>query len=156
MSNSSETVEIGLIGLGVMGASLALNFAENNGRIAVMNRSPGRTKALLADAGQLASNLVPCYSIDEFVRTIKPPRPVIMMVDAGPAVDEQSKALAQSLSQGDILIDCGNSDFQDTQRRSAAFSAQGFEYLGVGVSGGKEGARHGPSIMAGGNPASWE
>jgi 6-phosphogluconate dehydrogenase len=151
-----EKAEIGLIGLGVMGSNLALNIAEKGHRIAVFNRTTARTTAFFADAaGGLQGSIVPCETIDALVAAIRPPRPVIIMVQAGRAVDEQIALLSAALSPGDIIIDAGNANFRDTIRRVSELQNSRLAFLGVGVSGGEEGARHGPSIMAGGTEESY-
>ena len=147
--------EIGLIGLGVMGSNLALNIAEKGNRIAVFNRTPERTDAFMAQAGDLKANLVPSKTMEEFIASIRPPRPVIIMVKAGEAVDEQIAALKKLMSKDDIIIDAGNANFRDTMRRFQELVGSGLTFIGMGVSGGEEGARHGPSIMVGGTPASY-
>ncbi|TKT82729.1 NADP-dependent phosphogluconate dehydrogenase [Aquamicrobium sp. LC103] len=142
--------EIGLIGLGVMGSNLALNIAEKGHAVAVYNRTSAKTGAFFENAGELRQNLVPCASLAELVSQIKPPRPIILMVQAGKAVDEQIDGLRDLLSQDDIIIDAGNANFRDTMRRFAKLEGSGLTFIGMGVSGGEEGARHGPSIMVGG------
>ncbi len=141
---------IGLIGLGVMGANLALNIAEKGFPIAVANRTAETTVRFHAGAGTLAERITPCGSIPELVAAIRAPRTVIIMVKAGEPVDAQIAELRPYLSPGDTIIDAGNADFHDTRRRDEAFSGSGFNFVGMGVSGGEEGARHGPSIMVGG------
>ncbi len=143
--------DIGLVGLGVMGANLALNMAKKGSTVAVYNRTPSRTDAFMSAAGGLADRLTPCRSIGELVASVRPPRPVVIMVAAGPAVDDQADALAADMAAGDVLIDAGNANFRDTRRRVEAYAGRDLEFLGIGVSGGEEGARHGPSIMAGGS-----
>ena len=145
-----EKAEIGLIGLGVMGSNLALNIAEKGHRIAVFNRTDAAIGAFVKRAGDLAGRIEPCRSLDSLVRSIRGPRPIILMIPAGDPVDQQIEALKPLLDENDILIDAGNANFHDTVRRMAALSQSGPQFLGVGVSGGEEGARHGPSIMAGG------
>jgi 6-phosphogluconate dehydrogenase len=147
--------QIGLIGLGVMGANLALNMAEKGFTVAVYNRTAEKTDAFMAQAGSLAARLVPCKSQAELAAAIEPPRPVVLMVPAGAAVDQQADILAGDLARGDIIIDCGNANFRDTRRRVPVYAARGLGFLGVGVSGGEEGARHGPAVMAGGAPSDW-
>jgi len=147
--------DIGLVGLGVMGANLSLNMAEKGYTVAVYNRTTERTDAFIAHAGNLAPNLVPCKTLAELAAAVDPPRPIVIMVKAGPAVDEQAAVLAPHMAKGDILIDAGNANFRDTRRRVADYEAKGIDFLGIGVSGGEEGARHGPSIMAGGSQAAW-
>lgn len=148
--------DIGLIGLGVMGSNLALNIAEKDYGVAVYNRTTDRTATFIADAGALADRLEAAGTLAELASNVARPRAIVMMVKAGAAVDEQSKALLPFLEPGDMLIDAGNANFHETQRRVREFAAAGIDFVGIGVSGGEEGARHGPSIMAGGSAASWE
>ncbi len=150
-----QQAEIGLIGLGVMGSNLALNIAEKGNRIAVFNRTTARTDEFLGEAGPLAGQIVACHTIEEFVAAIRPPRPIIIMIKAGDAVDQQIDALMPHLSGGDIMIDAGNANFRDTMARFERLSGTGLTFIGMGVSGGEEGARHGPSIMVGGTPESY-
>ncbi len=145
-----EKAEIGLIGLGVMGSNLALNIAEKGHPVAVFNRTTSRTGAFFEAAGELRKMIVPCSTLKEFAASIQPPRPIIIMVSAGQAVDEQIAALRSVLSSGDIVIDAGNANFRDTVRRFTELRDSGLTFIGMGVSGGEEGARHGPSIMVGG------
>jgi 6-phosphogluconate dehydrogenase len=147
--------DIGLVGLGVMGANLALNMAEKGHNVAVYNRTAAKTEQYIAEAGNLRSRLTPCYTLKELAAAITPPRPVVIMVQAGAPVDEVAAELAAELAKGDMLIDAGNANFRDTRRRVGEYMTKGFDFLGVGVSGGEEGARHGPSIMAGGTPKAW-
>lgn len=144
-------VTVGLIGLGTMGAALALNIAEKGFPIAVWNRTTAVTTQFAADAGDLSPRIVPTTSLQALVAAIKPPRAIILMVPAGSAVDDQLAALAPFLGADDLVIDAGNANFHDTNRR--ATTPLGFRFMGIGVSGGEEGARHGPSIMAGGDAA---
>ena len=148
--------EIGLIGLGVMGSNLALNIAEQGFRIAVFNRTTAKTRAFYDAAGSLQPMIVPCETIADLAAAIRPPRPVIIMVQAGKPVDEQIALLGQALSPNDIMIDAGNANFRDTMRRFRELDNSGLTFIGMGVSGGEEGARHGPSIMVGGAEASWK
>ena len=148
------TAHIGLIGLGTMGAMLALNIAEKGFDIAVWNRTVAVTHAFKAEAGVLADQIVATETLAAFVAAITPPRSIILMVPAGPVVDQQIAALAGLLGPDDLIIDAGNANFHDTDRRSAA--ASGYRFLGMGISGGEEGARHGPSIMGGGARADWD
>jgi len=148
--------EIGLIGLGVMGSNLALNIAEKGHPIAVFNRTAARTGLFFEEAGSLREQIVPCTTLSELVAAIRPPRPIIIMVQAGKPVDDQIAALKPLLGKGDIIIDAGNANFRDTIRRFAELEGTGIDFLGVGVSGGEEGARHGPSIMIGGPEPSWK
>ncbi|MFN7010860.1 MAG: NADP-dependent phosphogluconate dehydrogenase [Allorhizobium sp.] len=151
----AELAEIGLIGLGVMGANLSLNIAEKGSRIAVFNRTPSRTAEFVAEAGALADRIVGCETIEAFVAAVRPPRPIIIMIKAGEPVDQQIEALRPLLSAGDIVIDAGNANFRDTMARFERLKDTGLTFIGMGVSGGEEGARHGPSIMVGGTPQSY-
>ncbi len=147
--------EIGLIGLGVMGANLALNIAEKGFRVAVYNRTWATTEKFMSEASGLAKMLIPCRTLADLALTIRPPRPVIIMVKAGEAVDEQINNLREVMQPGDIIIDAGNANFHDTVQRDAALADSGLTFIGMGVSGGEEGARHGPAIMVGGLEASY-
>ncbi|MCM2293653.1 NADP-dependent phosphogluconate dehydrogenase [Allorhizobium sp. BGMRC 0089] len=151
-----QQAEIGLIGLGVMGSNLALNIAEKGNRIAVYNRTHERTHEFLGEAGDLAGNIIGCDTIEEFVAAIRPPRPIIIMIKAGDPVDQQMELLKPHLAANDIMIDAGNANFHDTIRRFDALKDSGLTFIGMGVSGGEEGARHGPSIMVGGTEDSWK
>ena len=148
--------EIGLIGLGTMGAMLALNIAEKGFPIAVWNRTTATTRAFHAGAGDLAARITPTETLEALVAAIKPPRAIILMVPAGPVVDDEIARLTPLLAPGDMIIDAGNANFQDTDRRAADAAKGGPRFLGIGVSGGEEGARHGPSIMGGGERADWD
>ncbi|MGN7867638.1 NADP-dependent phosphogluconate dehydrogenase [Paracoccus sp. 22332] len=145
---------IGLIGLGTMGAALALNIAEKGFPIAVWNRTTAVTRGFAAAAGPLAAHVIATETLADLVAAIAPPRAIILMVPAGQAVDDQLAALAPLLDTDDLVIDAGNADFHDTNRRDA--SGLPFRFLGMGVSGGEEGARHGPAIMGGGAAADWD
>ncbi len=151
-----EQAEIGLIGLGVMGSNLSLNIAEKGNRIAVFNRTPDATRQFYAQAGDLQERIIPCETLEEFVAAIRPPRPIIIMIKAGEPVDQQMELLRPYLSAGDIMIDAGNANFRDTMRRFDHLKDSGLTFIGMGVSGGEEGARHGPSIMVGGKEESWK
>jgi 6-phosphogluconate dehydrogenase len=152
-----STADIGLIGLAVMGSNLALNIAEKGYTIAVHNRSPGRIDEFVAEAKEqgLDGKTIAKYDLAEFVQAVKRPRSIIIMVKAGAPVDAMIEQLLPHLEQGDAIIECGNSLFTDTQRRFDYLGPKGIGYLGVGVSGGEEGARHGPSIMVGGSKEQW-
>jgi 6-phosphogluconate dehydrogenase len=152
-----STADIGLIGLAVMGSNLALNIAEKGYTIAVHNRSSGRIDEFVAEATAqgLNSRTVPKYDLAGFVQAVKRPRSIIIMVKAGAPVDAMIEQLLPLLEEGDAIIECGNSLFTDTQRRFDYLKPKGIGYLGVGVSGGEEGARHGPSIMVGGSKEQW-
>ncbi|UXN04220.1 NADP-dependent phosphogluconate dehydrogenase [Bartonella sp. HY406] len=151
-----EQAEIGLIGLAVMGANLALNIAEKGYRVAVYNRTYAKTEEFYKNAGDLQDKIIPCKTLEEFAAAIRPPRPIIIMIKAGEPVDEQLQELAPHLSDNDIMIDAGNANFRDTIRRFNTYKDTGLTFMGIGVSGGEEGARHGPSIMVGGTETSWK
>ncbi len=140
---------VGLVGLAVMGANLAQNIARNGFPIAVYNRTQARTDEVMAEVGPDAG-LFPTSSMEEFVAAIERPRRIIILVKAGAPVDAVIAALVPLLDPGDIIIDGGNSLYTDTERRSAEVAAQGFNFVGMGVSGGEEGALKGPSLMPGG------
>ncbi|MFD1676391.1 NADP-dependent phosphogluconate dehydrogenase [Alicyclobacillus fodiniaquatilis] len=142
--------QIGVIGLAVMGKNLALNIESRGFSVSVYNRSSYRTEELIKEAGD--KNLVGTYSIEEFVNSLETPRKILIMVQAGKPTDETIEQLKPHLDKGDILIDGGNAFFQDTRRRNQALEAEGFRFIGTGVSGGEEGALKGPAIMPGGQP----
>jgi len=150
-----STADIGLIGLAVMGSNLALNIAENGYTIAVNNRTASKIDDFIADAGELSERVIGRADLVEFIQTIKKPRSIIIMVKAGQPVDDMIEQLLPHLDQGDAIIECGNSLYTDTNRRFEYLQPKGIGYLGVGVSGGEEGARHGPSIMVGGAEQQW-
>jgi 6-phosphogluconate dehydrogenase len=146
--------QVGLVGLAVMGENLALNIEEKGFPIAVFNRTVSKVDDFLAR--NPGKQLHGCHSIEEFVAAIERPRPIILMVKAGEAVDGMTAALRPHLEPGDIVIDGGNSYFLDSERRTKELAAAGLQFVGMGVSGGEEGARHGPSIMPGGPRAAYE
>ncbi|MFV0492912.1 MAG: NADP-dependent phosphogluconate dehydrogenase [Pseudorhodobacter sp.] len=145
--------EIGLIGLGTMGAMLALNIAEKGFPISVWNRTTEVTHRFVAEAAKLAPRITPTETLEALVASLKSPRAIILMVPAGQPVDDQIAALRPLLDPEDLIVDAGNANFHDTNRRAAA--ADGYRFLGIGVSGGEEGARHGPAIMGGGQTEDW-
>lgn len=149
-----KSAEIGLMGLGTMGAALALNIADHGFDVAVWNRTTQKTRDFHNDAGGLQDKVHPSESVEDFVAAIAKPRAIILMVPAGDPVDEQIAALRPLLDADDLIIDAGNANFHDTNRR--ARDAADLPYLGMGVSGGEEGARFGPSIMGGGKRAHWD
>lgn len=146
--------DIGLIGLAVMGQNLALNMNDHGFTVAVFNRTTSKVDTFLAEQAK-GSNIIGTHSLEEFIRTLKRPRRIILMVKAGEAVDEFINQCLPYLESGDIIIDGGNSLFTDSNRRTHALAEKGIIYIGAGISGGEEGARYGPSIMPGGNPAGW-
>lgn len=146
-------VHFGLVGLGTMGSALALNIAENGFPIAVITRKTDVADAFMVEAGPLAERIVNCgNSIPDFVAAMDRPRNIILMVPAGPAVDQVIAEYAPLLQEGDTIIDAGNANFHDTRRRTQDMAARGLNFIGMGVSGGEYGARNGPSMMIGGDP----
>ena len=146
--------DIGLIGLAVMGQNLALNIHDHGFRVAVFNRTTAKVTRFLENEA-LDTDIIGAYSPEEFVASIKRPRKIILMIQAGAAVDKSIAQLAPLLDEGDIIIDGGNSNFNDTIRRTQQVEEMGLLFIGAGISGGEEGARHGPSIMPGGSTAAW-
>src|SRR3954451_3996487 len=138
--------EIGVTGLAVMGQNLARNIARHGFAVAVHNRSESRTRQLIDRYGD-EGDFTPATTVEEFVAALDRPRRIILMVKAGKPVDAVIEELVPLLDEDDILIDGGNSHFEDTRRRGAALAEHGLHFLGTGVSGGEEGALHGPSIM---------
>ncbi|MFC4071537.1 NADP-dependent phosphogluconate dehydrogenase [Actinoplanes subglobosus] len=151
----SQKAQIGVTGLAVMGRNLARNFARHGHTVALHNRSYGRTKELVEEFGHEGSFL-PAETAEQFVASLERPRRVVIMVKAGPATDAVIDEFAPLLEEGDMLIDAGNAHYADTRRREAALKAKGLHFVGAGVSGGEEGALHGPSIMPGGPKESYE
>src|SRR6202000_275851 len=147
--------QIGVTGLGVMGRNLARNFARHGYATALHNRTTARTDAIMAQFGH-EGTFVPAHSAEEFVASLERPRRLVIMVNAGAATDAVIEEFAPLLEQGDMIIDGGNAHFNDTRRREAALREQGIHFVGMGVSGGEEGALNGPSIMPGGSPESYE
>ena len=145
--------EIGVSGLAVMGENLALNLANHHFRVSAWNRSYEKTAAFLERAGSLP--VTGCRTPEEFVASLEQPRRILLMVKAGRAVDDCIEAFLPHLDPGDILMDGGNSLYLDTVRRERALGERGIRFLGVGISGGEEGALHGPSIMPGGDEGAW-
>lgn len=144
----SSRAEFGLIGLGTMGSNLALNIEEHGFPVAVWNLEADRTAAFVAEHADRA--FAPADTFEKLVAVIPPPRRILMMIPAGEPVDQTLDALTPLLEPGDIVIDGGNSNFNQTERRSGKLADGGLAFFGVGVSGGAEGARHGPSLMPGG------
>ena len=151
---TQASCDIGLIGLAVMGENLALNIASRGYAIAVFNRTTSVTDAFTCGRGK-QPQVVGCRALPDLVAALKPPRKVMMMVKAGPAVDDLIKTLIPLLSKGDVIIDGGNTHYADSERRTKEVEAAGLLYIGTGVSGGEEGALKGPSLMPGGSKAAW-
>lgn len=142
--------QVGLIGLAVMGANLARNLADKKIHTLVYNRTEEKTRGFMREFGA-DDCLAAAYSLAELTRGLERPRKIILMIKAGSAVDDMLERLIPLLDKGDILIDGGNSFFEDTRRRFRVLAEKGLEYVGMGVSGGEEGALHGPSLMPGGS-----
>jgi len=147
--------DIGLIGLAVMGENLILNMESKGFTVACFNRTVSKVDDFINGRAR-GKNIIGCHSLEEFVGVLKKPRKVMLMVKAGPPVDEFINHLLPLLENGDIIIDGGNSNYQDTIRRCAHVESQGKLYIGTGVSGGEEGALTGPAIMPGGSSGAWE
>ena len=148
------TCDIGLIGLAVMGQNLVLNMNDHGFKVAVFNRTTSKVDEFLADEAK-GTQIEGAHSIAELCSKLKSPRRVMIMVKAGDVVDQTIEQIVPHLEKGDIIIDGGNSLFTDSNRRTKDLAAKGILFIGTGVSGGEEGARFGPSIMPGGNPAAW-
>jgi 6-phosphogluconate dehydrogenase len=151
---SDSKCDIAVVGLGVMGANLARNFASRGHRVAIFNRTALVTRGLAADHPE--AGFTPCESLAALVTHLERPRPIVLMVPAGDPVDEMLDALDPLLETDDIVIDAGNSLFTDTDRRNERASSARWRFVGMGVSGGSEGALRGPSIMPGGDEQAWE
>jgi 6-phosphogluconate dehydrogenase len=147
--------DIGLIGLAVMGQNLVLNMNDHGFTVAVFNRTPSKVDEFLQGEAR-GTKVIGAHSLEELVGLLKKPRRIMLMVKAGKPVDEIIDSLKPLLDRGDIIIDGGNSNYLDSMRRTAYLESKGFWFLGVGISGGEDGARHGPSIMPGGSRKAWE
>ena len=150
----TQQADIGLIGLAVMGRNLVLNMNDHGYTVAVYNRTVSKVDDFLAHEAK-GTKVVGGHSLEEFLGLLKRPRRVMLMVKAGAAVDDFIEHLLPHLASGDVIIDGGNSNFGDTIRRTQYVEGKGLLYIGTGVSGGEEGARHGPAIMPGGSPPAW-
>ena len=153
--NDAASADIGVTGLAVMGRNLARNLARHGHAVALHNRSPERTRSLVAEHGD-EGTFIPSESMADFVASLSRPRAVIVMVQAGGPTDAVIDELVPLLDAGDIVVDCGNAHFLDTRRREEALREHGLHFVGCGVSGGEEGALLGPSIMPGGSPESYQ
>ena len=154
MASTNNTAQFGIIGLGVMGQNLALNVEDHGRTVAVWNLEPEWVdKFVSANSGR---KIVGTKSLPDFIAALEKPRRILMMIKAGDPVDQMLQKLAPLLSPGDIVIDGGNSFFKDTQRREAEWRSKGLNFFGMGVSGGEEGARYGPSLMPGGSRGAYE
>ncbi|MEM6821092.1 MAG: NADP-dependent phosphogluconate dehydrogenase [Verrucomicrobiota bacterium] len=152
----SEQSDIGLVGLAVMGQNLALNIADHGFRISVYNRTTSKTTDFVGANPDTPGGLVGSETLEDFVGSLKSPRKIIILVQAGRATDAVIDGLVPLLDKDDIIIDGGNALYEDTIRREKDLKEKGFRFIGSGVSGGEEGARFGPSLMPGGDPSSWE
>jgi len=150
-----QKADIGLIGLAVMGQNLVLNMNDKGYSVAVFNRTVSKVDGFLENAARGRETIYGAHSMEEFISMLKRPRKVMLMVKAGEVVDKFIEMVLPHLEAGDLIIDGGNSHFPDTIRRTKYLKEKGLFYIGTGVSGGEEGARHGPSMMPGGEPAAW-
>lgn len=150
-----EKAKIGLIGLAVMGENLALNIESKGFPVAVFNRTGEKTR-VFSEGKANGKRIYPAYSMAELAEALEKPRKIIFMVKAGQAVDDMISQLKPHLSPGDLIIDGGNSFFKDTERRNKELAGSGLLYIGTGISGGEEGALHGPCIMPGGQKEAYE
>ena len=149
-----DPADVGLVGLAVMGQNLALNMADHGHRVAVFNRTTSRVDEFVAGAGR-HDNILGTHSLAALADELARPRRIVLMVKAGAPVDQTIDGLLPFLEPGDVVIDGGNSHYPDSIRRTRELADRGILFLGTGISGGEEGARHGPSIMPGGNPDAW-
>lgn len=150
----SELCDFGLVGLAVMGENFALNVESRGYSVAVYNRTTEKVDQLI-EGRAAGKRFVGCYSLEQLVKSLKPPRKVMTLVKAGPAVDSIIEQLIPLMSPGDIIIDAGNTHFTDTERRTQYVQEQGLLFIGTGISGGEEGALKGPSLMPGGSLDAW-
>lgn len=148
--------DIAVIGLAVMGQNLILNMADHGFKVVAYNRTTSKVDDFLNGPAKGNANIIGAYSMEDMVAKLANPRKIMLMVRAGEVVDKFIDALVPLLDQGDIIIDGGNSNYPDTNRRVQELTAKGIRFIGTGVSGGEEGARLGPSIMPGGNPEAWQ
>ncbi|HLS15850.1 MAG TPA: NADP-dependent phosphogluconate dehydrogenase [Beutenbergiaceae bacterium] len=152
---TTATAQVGVVGLAVMGRNLARNIARHGHTVALFNRTHSRTEEMMA-AHASDGTFVPAQAIEDFVASLQRPRRIIIMVQAGAGTDATIDSLIPLLEPGDIVVDGGNAHYADTRRREAALREHGLHFVGAGISGGEEGALHGPSIMPGGSPESYQ
>jgi 6-phosphogluconate dehydrogenase len=155
MAQGTAGADIGVYGLGTMGSALALNFADKGFNVAVTNREPNWIGDFIKEAGDLGAKLTGHTELADFVQAIKAPRTILFMIPSGKPMDRMIETIKPLLSDGDTIIDGGNANFKETRRRSAELDGTGLHFVGMGVSGGEDGARHGPSMMVGGTAHSW-
>ena len=151
----ADVADIGVTGMAVMGSNLARNLARHGYKVAIHNRSVGKTEKVIDSYGD-EGQFFPSESMEDFVASLQKPRVAIIMVKAGGPTDAVIDELADLMDEGDIIVDAGNALFTDTRRREAALRERGLHFVGTGVSGGEEGALNGPSIMPGGTPESYK
>nr|WP_247869980.1 decarboxylating NADP(+)-dependent phosphogluconate dehydrogenase [Methylophaga sp. SB9B] len=154
VQNEKAKADIGVVGLAVMGQNLVLNMNDKGFKVAVYNRTTSKVDEFLEGPAK-DTNIIGCHDLKKFVESLQIPRRVMLMVKAGPVVDAFIEQLVPYLDKGDIIIDGGNSLFNDSDRRTHELHKKGILFVGSGVSGGEEGARFGPSLMPGGNHAAW-
>ncbi len=147
--------DIALIGLAVMGQNLILNMADHGYTVVAYNRTTSKVDDFMRGAANGRTDVLPAHSVEEMISLLKRPRKIMIMVKAGSPVDDFIELLLPHLEPGDLIIDGGNSHFPDSIRRTKSLEEKGYLFIGTGVSGGEEGARHGPSIMPGGSPKAW-
>ncbi|SFJ78683.1 decarboxylating NADP(+)-dependent phosphogluconate dehydrogenase [Methylophaga sulfidovorans] len=152
--DNPAVADIGVVGLAVMGQNLVLNMNDKGFKVSVFNRTTSKVDDFINGPAK-DTNIIGCHDLKGFVNSLKLPRRVMLMVKAGPVVDAFIEQLVPYLEKGDIIIDGGNSLFNDSDRRTQELRQKGILFIGSGVSGGEEGARHGPSLMPGGNHAAW-
>jgi len=150
----ADLMDIGLVGLAVMGQNLVLNMSDHGFSVSVYNRTAEKTDTFIAGPAE-GRKIVGTKTVEEFVASLRRPRKIMLMVKAGPVVDSFIETLLPQMEAGDIIIDGGNSHFPDSNRRTTELAEKGILFVGTGVSGGEEGARHGPAIMPGGNREAW-
>jgi len=154
MSSTGESSDIALIGLAVMGQNLVLNMNDHGIKVAVYNRTEQKTHDFI-NGSAAQTDIRGASSLEELVGMLSSPRKIMMLIKAGDPVDSTIEQLLPLLDKGDVIIDGGNSNFTDSERRAKSLKGTGIHYLGMGVSGGEEGARTGPSLMPGGDVAAW-
>jgi 6-phosphogluconate dehydrogenase len=155
MAQDTAKADIGVYGLGTMGSALALNLADNGFTVAVTNRETSWINDFIKEDTDLAGQLTGHTDLADFIQAIKTPRTILFMIPSGKPMDMMIETVKPLLSEGDTIIDGGNADFNETRRRSAELDGTGLHFVGMGVSGGEDGARHGPSMMVGGTDHSW-
>src|ERR1700690_2265106 len=151
---AQQKYEIGMVGLGIMGRNLVLNIADHGFSVIGYDTDLSRVQELQMEAG--SRTIYAAQILEGFVSVLSRPRAIMMLVPAGKVVDNVIRDLIPHLERGDLIIDAGNSYFKDTDLRSKSLGERGILYMGVGISGGEDGARHGPSLMPGGPKEAYE